>query len=163
MLIVVHLMNRSQQIILTPPETATIITDTTPPPDSFIISTQTLSELLHTLTMTQTALKQQCTSLFHASIACQTHKQVFLSLNYARQCMQLRKLRNVIQDKQFRLHQLHQLLLVETSNEDRIKLETYAQLIIETLREHLAGTPPQFSECTNILVNLLDTQPSSYY
>ena len=157
-------MNRPQQLILTPPEpTTTKITDITPPPDSFIISTQTLTELHHTLTLTQTALKQQCTSLFHTSIACQTHKQVFLSLNYARQCMQLRKLTNVIQDKQFRLHQLHQQLLAETSNEDRIKLETYAQLIIETLREHLAGTPPQFLECTNILVNLLDTQPSYYY
>ena len=146
-----------------PEQTTTTITDTAPPPDSFIISTQTLTELLHALTLTQTALKQQCTSLFHTSIACQSHKQVFLSLKYARQCVQLRKLTNVIQDKQFRLHQLHQQLLAETSNEDHIKLETYAQLIIETLREHLARTPPQFSECTDILVNLLDTQPSYYY
>jgi arginine utilization protein RocB len=113
--------------------------------------------LQHALKRTQTSLKQQHKAQFHASITYQKQKQLrarYLTLKYANECAQLRKLAQIIQN---------QHLQSATTEEERVKLRTCTSLIIQTLQEYVTTTPPAIKLHIAPRVEMLDYNLRPYY
>jgi hypothetical protein len=151
-------MDKQQALLKPPSETSPTTSGPQALQEPVFISSQSLTQLQHTLESTQTSLEQQHKALFHTYIAHQKQKQPYLALQYANECAQFRKLAQTIQDQQFRLSRLHQRILSATTEEEQVKLRTCTSLIIQTIQGYLETTSLDIQQHIAPLIELIEAQ-----